>query len=107
MAVEEYKIVEPPTEKGLGELLRSAPLSGVEIPLTVQKNIENDELAERRGDTPGEEKVVFLPEIISLGRPTMLMGEAAIRGEVLASRIEAEGSEGDDSNTLKLIVVSF
>ena len=46
MAVEVYNIISPPTEKDLSELLRAKPLSDAEIPLIIQKNIENGYLAE-------------------------------------------------------------
>ena len=106
MAVEVYNIISPPTEKDLSELLRAKPLSDAEIPLTIQKNIENDDLAKRRGDIPKEEEVTFSPETISLTRPTMLIGQAAIRGAILFGRIEAESNDEEDGSPLLLTIVN-
>ena len=71
-----------------------------------QKNIENDDLAKRRGDIPKEEEVTFSPETISLTRPTMLIGQAAIRGAILFGRIEAESNDEEDSSPLLLTIVN-
>ena len=101
-----YLVISPPTEKDLSELLRAKPLSDAEIPLIIQKNIENDDLAKRRGDIPKEEEVTFSPETISLTRPTMLIGQAAIRGAILFGRIEAESNDEEDSSPLLLTIVN-
>lgn len=100
----EYNVIKPSTEKELSQELRSTSLTGAQLLLIVQKSIEGDDLAKRRGEVPQEEEAVFTPELMILERPTALLGEVAIKSVMMAARLEAIGSDEDDSSPLRLVV---
>lgn len=98
-----YKVISPADEAELGRMLRAGSLTGAVLELTVQKQL--DEFSLRRGVTNELVEMSFVPDTISLRRPTMIMGQVATQEALFEARLEATGEdELDKNNGLRLIV---
>lgn len=106
-----YKVVEPDTIWKLDAELRANPF-GSGFPMTIEENLDGNDIAKRRGIVPEKEEVIFSPTSIDVGKSSentriiMIMGEVAIKGVVFTGRIYAseEGDDGDDNFPELLIV---
>jgi hypothetical protein len=109
--MEVYEVTNPATPQELDAALRINPF-GSGFPMTIKKNLAGNDIAERRGDAPEEEEVIFSPTSIDVGKSSentriiMIMGEVAIKNDVFTGRIYAseEGDDGDDNFPELLIV---
>lgn len=109
--MEAYKVIKPATLQELDDVLRANPL-GSKFPIIVEKNLDGNDIAKRRGVVPKKEEATFSPTSIDVGqdsenaRTIMTMGIAAINGVVFTGRIYAseEGDDGDDNFPELLIV---
>jgi len=105
--VEVYKVINPATLQELDAVLRANPL-GSKFPIIVEKNLDGNDIAKRRGVVPKKEEATFSPTSIDVGqdsenaRTIMTMGIAAINGVVFTGRISA--SDGNDNFPELLIV---
>lgn len=105
--MEAYKVIKPATLQELDDVLRANPL-GSKFPIIVEKNLDGNDIAKRRGVVPKEEEATFSPTSIDVGqdsenaRTIMTMGIAAINGVVFTGRISA--SDGNDNFPELLIV---
>ena len=106
-----YKIIDPDTLPKLDAELRANPF-GSGFPMTIEENLDGNDIAKRRGFAPNREKVIFSPTSIDVGKSSennriiMIMGEVAIKNDVFMGRIYAseEGDDGDDNFPELLIV---
>ncbi len=106
-----YKVIDPDTLPKLDAKLRAKPF-GSGFPMTIEENLDGNDIAKRRGFAPNREKVIFSPTSIDVGKSSentriiMIMGEVAIKGVVFTGRIYAseEGDDGDDNFPELLIV---
>ena len=109
--MEAYKVIKPATLQELDDVLRANPL-GSKFPIIVEKNLDGNDIAKRRGIAPKKEEVTFLPISIDVGKSSentriiMIMGEVAINGVAFTGRISAseKGDNGDDNFPELLIV---
>lgn len=105
--MEAYKVIKPATLQELDDVLRANPL-GSKFPIIVEKNLDGNDIAKRRGVVPKKEEATFSPTSIDVGqdsenaRTIMTMGIAAINGVVFTGRISA--SDGDDNFPELLLV---
>lgn len=105
--MEVYKVINPATLQELDAVLRANPL-GSKFPIIVEKNLDGNDIAKRRGVVPKKEEATFSPTSIDVGqdsenaRTIMTMGIAAINGVVFTGRISA--SDGNDNFPELLIV---
>ena len=100
-----YDITSPANEAELGQALRSMPLTGAVLKLTVERQL--DEFSARR-EVSEPEEMDFTPETIYTTRPTVILGSVAIRGmRVGEARIDAEDNGEDSDNALSLTVVEY
>lgn len=83
--MEAYKVIKPATLQELDDVLRANPL-GSKFPIIVEKNLDGNDIAKRRGVVPKKEEATFSPTSIDVGqdsenaRTIMTMGIAAING---------------------------
>ena len=102
-----YKVVEPDTIWKLDAELRANPF-GSGFPMTIEENLDGNDIAKRRGFAPNRKKVIFSPTSIDVGqdsenaRMIMAMGITAINGVAFTGRISA--SDGD-YNFPELLIV--
>lgn len=109
--MEAYKVIKPANLQELDAALRTNPL-GSEFPITIEENLDGNDIAKRRGVVPNREKVIFSPTSIDVGKSSennriiMIMGEVATKDSVSMGRIFAseEGDDGDDNFPELLIV---
>lgn len=109
--MEAYKVIKPATLQELDDVLRANPL-GSKFPIIVEKNLDGNDIAKRRGVVPKKEEATFSPTSIDVGkssenaRTMITMGEVAIKGVVFTGRISAseKGDDGDDNFPELLIV---
>lgn len=109
--MEAYKVIKPATLQELDDVLRANPL-GSKFPIIVEKNLDGNDIAKRRGVVPKKEEATFSPTSIDVGQDSenariiMIMGEVAIKNDVFTGRIYAseEGDDGDDNFPELLIV---
>jgi len=109
--MEAYKVIKPANLQELDAALRTNPL-GSEFPMTIEENLDGNDIAKRRGFAPNREKVIFSPTSIDVGKSSennriiMIMGEVATKDSVSMGRIFAseEGDDGDDNFPELLIV---
>lgn len=105
--MEAYEVIKPATLQELDDVLRANPL-GSKFPIIVEKNLDGNDIAKRRGVVPKKEEATFSPTSIDVGqdsenaRTIMTMGIAAINGVVFTGRISA--SDGNDNFPELLIV---
>ena len=105
--MEAYKVIKPATLQELDAALRTNPL-GSEFPITIEENLDGNDIAKRRGVVPKKEEATFLAVSIDVGkssenaRTIITMGIAAINGVVFTERISA--SDGNDNFPELLIV---
>ena len=105
--MEAYKVIKSATLQELDAVLRANPL-GSKFPIIVEKNLDGNDIAKRRGVVPKKEEATFSPTSIDVGqdsenaRTIMTMGIAAINGVVFTGRISA--SDGNDNFPELLIV---
>lgn len=105
--MEAYKVIKLATLQELDDVLRANPL-GSKFPIIVEKNLDGNDIAKRRGVVPKKEEATFSPTSIDVGqdsenaRTIMTMGIAAINGVVFTGRISA--SDGNDNFPELLIV---
>lgn len=105
--MEAYKVIKPATLQELDDVLRANPL-GSKFPIIVEKNLDCNDIAKRRGVVPKKEEATFSPTSIDVGqdsenaRTIMTMGIAAINGVVFTGRISA--SDGNNNFPELLIV---
>jgi hypothetical protein len=105
--MEAYKVIKPATLQELDDVLRANPL-GSKFPIIVEKNLDGNDIAKRRGVVPKKEEATFSPTSIDVGqdsenaRTIMTMGIAAINGVVFTGRISA--SDGNNNFPELLIV---
>jgi len=106
-----YKIIDSDTLPKLDAELRANPF-GSGFPMTIEENLDGNDIAKRRGFAPNREKVIFSPTSIDVGKSSennriiMIMGEVATKDSVSMGRIFAseEGDDGDDNFPELLIV---
>lgn len=109
--MEAYKVIKPATLQELDDVLRANPL-GSKFPIIVEKNLDGNDIAKRRGVVPKKEEATFSPTSIDVGqdsenaRTIMTMGIAAINGVVFTGRTYAseKGDNGDDNFPELLLV---
>ena len=109
--MEAYKVIKPANLQELDATLRTNPL-GSEFPITIEGNLDGNDIAKRRGVVPKKEEAIFSPTSIDVGKSSentriiMIMGEVAIKNDVFTGRIYAseEGDDGDDNFPELLIV---
>ena len=105
--MEAYKVIKPATLQELDDVLRANPL-GSKFPIIVEKNLDGNDIAKRRGIVPKKEEVTFSAASIDVGKSSentrmiITMGEVAIKGVVFTGRISA--SDGNDNFPELLIV---
>ena len=105
--MEAYKVIKPATLQELDVALRTNPL-GSEFPITIEENLDGNDIAKRRGVVPKKEEATFLAVSIDVGessenaRTITTMGEVATKDSVSMGRIFA--SDGDDNFPELLIV---
>lgn len=105
--MEAYKVIKPATLQELDAALRTNPL-GSEFPITIEENLDGNDIAKRRGVVPKKEEATFLAVSIDVGkssenaRTITTMGEVATKDSVSMGRIFA--SDGDDNFPELLIV---
>ena len=109
--MEAYKVIDPDTLPKLDAKLRAKPF-GSGFPMTIEENLDGNDIAKRRGVVPKKEEATFSPTSIDVGKSSentriiMIMGEVAIKNDVFTGRIYAseEGDDGDDNFPELLIV---
>ncbi len=111
--MEAYKVIEPATPQELDAALRANPF-GSGFPMTIEENLDGNDIAKRRGFAPNRKKVIFSPTSIDVGKSSenprtrviLVMGEVATKDSVSMGRIFAseEGDDGDDNFPELLIV---
>ena len=113
-SMEAYKVIKPATLQELDAALRTNPL-GSEFPITIEENLDGNDIAKRRGVVPKKEEATFLAVSIDVGkssenaRTITTMGEVATKDSVSMGRIFAseKGDNGDDGddNFPELLIV--
>lgn len=109
--MEAYKVIKPANLQELDAALRTNPL-GSEFPITIEENLDGNDIAKRRGVVPKREEATFLAVSIDVGkssenaRTMITMGEVAIKGVVFTGRISVseKGDDGDDNFPELLLV---
>ena len=109
--MEAYKVIDPDTLPKLDAKLRANPF-GSGFPMTIEENLDGNDIAKRRGFAPNRKEVIFSPTSIDVGKSSentriiMIMGEVAINGVAFTGRISAseKGDNGDDNFPELLIV---
>ena len=105
--MEAYKVIKPATLQELDAALRTNPL-GSEFPIIIEENLDDNDIAKRRGVIPKKEEATFSPTSIDVGKSSentriiMTMGITAINGVTSTGRISA--SDGDNNFPELLIV---
>lgn len=107
--MEAYKVIEPATPQELDAALRANPF-GSGFPMTIEENLDGNDIAKRRGFAPNRKKVIFSPTSIDVGKSSenprtrviLVMGEVATKDSVSMGRISA--SDGNDNFPELLIV---
>ena len=105
--MEAYKVIKPANLQELDAALRTNPL-GSEFPITIEENLDGNDIAKRRGVVPKKEEATFSPTSIDVGKSSentriiMTMGITAINGVTSTGRISA--SDGDDNFPELLLV---
>ena len=105
--MEAYKVIKPANLQELDAALRTNPL-GSEFPITIEENLDGNDIAKRRGVVPKKEEATFSAASIDVGkssenaRTIITMGIATINGVVFTGRISA--SDGDDNFPELLLV---
>ena len=105
--MEAYKVIKPANLQELDATLRTNPL-GSEFPITIEGNLDGNDIAKRRGVVPKKEEATFSPTSIDVGKSSentriiMTMGITAINGVTSTGRISA--SDGDDNFPELLLV---
>lgn len=110
--MEAYKVIKPATLQELDDVLRANPL-GSGFPMTIEENLDGNDIAKRRGIVPKKEEVTFSAASIDVGKSSentrmiITMGEVAIKGVVFTGRISAseKGDDSDDDNFPELLIV--
>lgn len=110
--MEAYKVIKPANLQELDAALRTNPL-GSEFPITIEENLDGNDIAKRRGVVPKKEEATFSAVSIDVGKSSentriiMIMGEVAIKNDVFTGRISAseEGDDSDDDNFPELLIV--
>lgn len=100
--MEAYKVIKPANLQELDAALRTNPF-GSEFPIIIEKNLDGNDIAKRRGFAPNRKKVIFSPTSIDVGKSSenprtrviLVMGEVATKDSVSMGRISA--SDGDDN----------
>ena len=83
--MEAYKVIKPANLQELDAALRTNPL-GSEFPIIIEENLDDNDIAKRRGVIPKKEEATFSPASIDVGqdsenaRMIMAMGITAING---------------------------
>ena len=99
-----FNIISPPNEAELSRLLRSNPLTGAVLELTVIRQV--DELTARRNNNPEPQALEFQVETIYTTRPTTILGSVAMDDIAKPGRIDAmDSSENEEQNHLTLTIV--
>ena len=106
-----YKVIDPDTLPKLDAKLRAKPF-GSGFPMTIEENLDGNDIAKRRGIVPKKEEVTFSAASIDVGKSSentrmiITMGEVAIKGVAFTGRISAseKGDDGDDNFPELLIV---
>lgn len=109
--MEAYKVIKPANLQELDAALRTNPL-GSEFPIIIEENLDDNDIAKRRGVIPKKEEATFSPTSIDVGKSSennriiMIMGEVATKDSVSMGRIFAseEGDDGDDNFPELLLV---
>lgn len=109
--MEAYKVIKPANLQELDAALRTNPL-GSEFPIIIEENLDDNDIAKRRGIAPKKEEVTFLPISIDVGKSSentriiMIMGEVAIKEVAFTGRISVseKGDDGDDNFPELLLV---
>lgn len=109
--MEAYKVIKPATLQELDAALRTNPL-GSEFPITIEENLDGNDIAKRRGVVPKKEEATFLAVSIDVGkssenaRTITTMGEVAIKEVAFTGRISVseKGDDGDDNFPELLLV---
>ena len=109
--MEAYKVIKPATLQELDAVLRANPL-GSKFPITIEENLDDNDIAKRRGVTPKKEEATFSPASIDVGKSSenariiMTMGEVAIKDSAFTGRISVseKGDDGDDNFPELLLV---
>jgi len=83
--MDSYIIVSPSNAAELDARLREQPLGGEKLQLTLRENLEDDELAARRGDESEELEAGFSVEVITTN-PLQVLGQVAIEGVMSTPR---------------------
>lgn len=65
--MEAYKVIKPATLQELDDVLRANPL-GSKFPIIVEKNLDGNDIAKRRGVVPKKEEATFSPTSIDVGQ---------------------------------------
>lgn len=105
--MEAYKVIKPATLQELDAALRTNPL-GSEFPIIIEENLDDNDIAKRRGVIPKKEEATFSPTSIDVGKSSentriiMTMGITAINGVTSTGRISA--SDGDNNFPELLLV---
>ena len=111
-SMEAYKVIKPATLQELDAVLRANPF-GSGFPMTIEENLDGNDIAKRRGIVPKKEEVTFSAASIDVGKSSentrmiITMGEVAIKGVVFTGRISAseKGDDSDDDNFPELLIV--
>ena len=109
--MEAYKVIKPATLQELDAVLRANPL-GSKFPITIEENLDGNDIAKRRGVVPKKEEATFSAASIDVGKSSentrmiITMEEVAIKGVAFTGRISAseKGDDGDDNFPELLIV---
>ena len=100
-----YDITSPANEAELSRVLRSMPLTGAVLRLTVERQL--DELSAARRVVASDE-MDFMPETIHITRPMAILGSVTLGGvRVGEARIDAEDSDDDNTNALTLTILEY
>ena len=109
--MEAYKVIKPANLQELDAALRTNQL-GSEFPIIIEENLDDNDIAKRRGVIPKKEEATFSPASIDVGqdsenaRMIMAMGEVAIKEVAFTGRISVseKGDDGDDNFPELLLV---
>ena len=109
--MEAYKVIKPANLQELDAALRTNPL-GSEFPIIIEENLDDNDIAKRRGVIPKKEEATFSAASIDVGkssknaRTIITMGEVAIKEVAFTGRISVseKGDDGDDNFPELLLV---
>lgn len=83
--MEAYKVIKPTNLQELDATLRTNPL-GSEFPITIEGNLDGNDIAKRRGVVPKKEEATFSAASIDVGKSSentrmiITMGKLLLRG---------------------------